>query len=91
MYIVSMKPIKIYDSEGQELASFTLKDRDKAFEYAEQMEAMGIEVSIKEPSLPETLILSLGANRSDTEQLQKEIDEEIDSHGNNCCSEHLLQ
>ncbi len=81
-----MKPIKVYDSQGQELASFSLEERNKAFEYAEQMEEMGIEVTLKEPSLPETLIASLGASEMDTGRLRREIDEEIESHGTDCCS-----
>ena len=77
--------IFLYDDEGQELASFELDKKEEAFAYAEQLEEMGIAVTLKEPSLPESLIVSLGASTSDREQLKKEIDEEIDSHDSPCC------
>jgi hypothetical protein len=79
------KPILLLDSEGQTLASYSLDQKDKAYEYAEELESMGIAVTLKEPSLPETLIRSLGANNSDTETLQNEIEEEISAHGEPCC------
>lgn len=77
--------IYLYDEEGQELASFPLEQKEAAFDYAEKLEEMGISVVLKEPSLPESLIVSLGANSSDRAQLQKEIDEEIEAHDTPCC------
>lgn len=77
--------ILLLDEEGQELASFALTEKEAAFDYAERLEEMGVSVILKEPSLPESLILSLGANEQDTAQLQREIDEEIDSHEGPCC------
>lgn len=85
------KPIHLYDQSEQLLASYTLEEREKAFNYAAELEEMGIEVTIKEPSLPETLINSLGATSTDRATLQKEIDEEIDSHGSDCETSCLPQ
>lgn len=78
--------ILITDKEGQTLASYAFKDREKAYAYAEELEAMGIEIELKEPSLPETLILSLGANDQDTDRLKREIEEEIEDHDGACCA-----
>lgn len=80
-----LSKIYLYDDEGQELASFNLEDKEAAFNYAEKLEEMGISVNLKEPSLPESLISSLGASNSDREQLRREIDEEIDSHDTPSC------
>lgn len=85
----SLKQIHLIDQTEQVLASYTLEERDLAFSYAAELEEMGIEVFIKEPSLPETLINSLGATPKERAQLQKEIDEEIDSHGTECGSDCL--
>lgn len=79
------KPIKIKDASGEILASYSLEDRDRAFEYAQTLEEMGLDISIVEPSLPESLILSLGANDQDTEILRREIDQEIDEHNHPTC------
>lgn len=79
------KPIVLLDDEGQVLATYSLEDRDKAYEYAEELEEMGISITLKEPSLPETLIRSLGASQMDTETLKNEIEEEISAHGEPCC------
>lgn len=79
------KPILLKDQEGQILASYSLEQRDQAYKYAEELEEMGIEIKLEEPSLPETLIRSLGADSIDTETLRNEIDEEISSHGEPCC------
>ena len=77
--------IFLFDDEGQELASFALEQKEMAFEYAEKLEEMGISVTLKEPSLPESLIVSLGAGTTDREKLKREIDEEIDAHDSPCC------
>ena len=77
--------VMVMDSEGQSLFECSLKDREKAFEYARQMEELGIEVSIFEPSLPETLATSLGMKEEEVDQFRKTIDDEIDSHG--CCDD----
>ncbi len=79
------KPILLLDDEGQLLATYDLDKRDQAYQYAEQLEEMGINVTLREPSLPETLLRSLGASEEDTETLKKEIDEEIAAHDTPCC------
>jgi len=80
------KLISIKDAAGQILKSFDLQDRDKAFDYANELEEMGIEVTLNEPSLPETLIMSLGASTKEREDLMTELNEEIDDHVPTCCS-----
>ena len=77
--------ILVQDEQGTTLGQFSFKNRDKAFELACQLEEMGIDARIVEPSLPETLISSLGASQSDRDILKKEIDEEIADHSDECC------
>lgn len=73
------------DSEGQELKSFSFEKRDMAFEYLKELEDWGVEAVLDEPSLPETLINSLGANELDREQLKQSIKEELEDHDDSCC------
>jgi hypothetical protein len=79
------KNILVQDSQGTTLGSFNFENRDQAFELACQLEEMGIDAKIVEPSLPETLISSLGASTEDKETLKKEIEDEIEDHGEDCC------
>lgn len=79
------KQIHIIDTSEQVLATFTLQEREKAFSYAEKLEEIGIEVSIKEPSVAETLIHALGADKNDKELLKQEIAHEVDDHIDKCC------
>lgn len=77
--------ILVQDDQGTTLGKFSFNDRDKAFELACQLEEMGVEAKIVEPSLPESLIASLGASDSDREILKQEIDEEMADHSDECC------
>lgn len=79
------KLIKVIDSEDQVLFECGLEEEDKAFDFARQMEEIGIEVKISSPSLPETLIISLGATQKDKDILRKELVEEIEEHDSGCC------
>ncbi len=82
------KNIFVQDSEGTTLGSFNFENRDAAFDLACQLEEMGIEVKIVEPSLPETLIASLGASPSDKQTLKREIENEIDDHNEETPHKH---
>jgi hypothetical protein len=82
---MEIENILVQDEQGTILGKFSFKNRDKAFELACQLEEMGIDARIVEPSLPESLISSLGASESDREILKKEIDEEISDHSDECC------
>ena len=77
--------ILVLDSEGQELFSCTIEEREKAFEYAKSMEEMGIEVTLSEPSLPETLATSLGMEQEEGVEFRKTLIEEIEEHDVGCC------
>lgn len=72
--------IKLLDSESQLLYEYAMKDVEKAYAKAKELEEMGIEVSLVSPSLPETLGATLGMSEAEAERLKNEINEEIDSH-----------
>ena len=84
--------VKVIDKlEGQLLYECPVEEQDKAFEYAKQMEELGIEVEINSPSVPESLAQTLGAPEEDLQNLRKEILEEINSHNSGCCPEDQLE
>ena len=79
------KPILIKDMQGETLKSFSLQERDRAFAYLKDLEQWGVEGILEEPSLPETLINSLGASLKDREELKQAIEDEINDHDSSCC------
>jgi hypothetical protein len=72
--------IKIFDSESQLLYEFSMDQVEAAYAKAQELEEMGIEVTLKSPSLPETLGNTLGMSETDREKLRIEIEEEVESH-----------
>jgi hypothetical protein len=85
-----VQPVKVVDSEGQVLFSCSIRDREKAFEYARSLESYGIEAQIQEPSLPETLLRTLGGTEGEQQALRKELEDEINGH-QSCCLEEKNQ
>jgi len=72
--------IKLLDSESQILYEFAPNEIDAAYAKAQELEEMGIEVTLDAPSLPETLGATLGMSAKDREKLKTEIEEEVESH-----------
>ena len=84
-----MQQVKVIDKlSGEVLFGCSMEDRDKAYEFAAQMEAAGLDIEIISQSLNETLGRSLGMKEDDIELLNQTMEEEIDSH-NDCCTPAL--
>ncbi len=80
------KNVKVYDKqENQLLFECQIDEIEKAYEFAKEMEALGIDVEIKAPSLPETLAYGLGAKNEELGTLKQEIIDEVLSHEGSCC------
>lgn len=77
---MSKSKIQIVDDEGFVLKEFAADQGDQAYQYAELMESMDIDVSIKTPSVTRSLAESLGAKRKELAQLEEEMKEEIEDH-----------
>jgi len=77
---MSKSKIQIIDDEGFVLREFESDQVDQAYQYAELMESMDIDVSIKTPSVTRTLAESLGAERKELAQLEQELNDEIEDH-----------
>lgn len=77
---MSKSKILILDANGFTLKEFEQDQLDKAYKYAEDLEAMEIEVEMQIPSVAHTLAESLGAKESELSKLDSELQEEIDDH-----------
>lgn len=81
--------IKIYEySTNELLASFPLEQPEQAYAFAKQMEEIGVDIRMDQPSVNHSLGHSLGMSEDELENLSLAIDEEISSH-NSCCPETL--
>jgi pyrimidine deaminase RibD-like protein len=81
-----MPKIRVLDQQtGQTLFESNIEESEKAYEFAAQMEEMGLDVVMDIPTLSETLSQSLGLNHAEQMAYQKSIEEEIDQHDGSCC------
>lgn len=73
--------IKIFDKDSMSLLfECGLDDIELAYKKAEEFESFGIDILLKTPSLPETLLRTLGADDESVKELNKMLDDEIRSH-----------
>ena len=73
--------VKLIDQmTGTELFSCKISEIEQAYTKAQEYEEMGLDVKLVAPSIPETLIRSLGAGEKDIESLNSVLEEEIASH-----------
>ena len=72
--------VTVRDNDGRVFFECPPDEKHRAYEYAEKMERMGIDVSLSCPSLPESLASSLGADEAALLKLKDELRREIDSH-----------
>lgn len=79
------KKVQVKDALGQVLFECSIEKLDLAFEKAKEYEEMGIDIKIDAPSLPESLGLALGMSSEDQAILKKELQDEVDDHGTECC------
>jgi hypothetical protein len=71
---------------GECLFETTIDQIEKAYEYAAQLDEMGIEVKISAPTIADTLSDSLGLKVDDQEKLHQSIIEEMEDHDGSCCA-----
>ena len=69
----------------QVLFDCALSDSEKAWQFAAEMEEMGLDVEVVAPTLSETLSHSLGLSRTQLEEYKKSLDEEMEAHEGSCC------
>lgn len=83
-----MPKIKVID-QGTEQVLFEceIKDAEKAYQYAAQMEELGLDVKVINPSLSETLTTSLGLSKEEVAAYEASMEQELEDHDGSCCAE----
>lgn len=71
----------------QVLFECAISESEKAYQFAAEMEEMGLDIEVIAPTLGETLSNSLGLSREDLEKYKESLEEEMDSHEGSCCFE----
>jgi hypothetical protein len=81
-----MPKIRVIDKQtGQTLFECSLSESEKAYQFAAQMEEMGLDINVDSPTLSDTLSQSLGLTRAEQESYKQSLDEEIEQHDGSCC------
>lgn len=81
-----MSKIRVIDNiSGQVLKEFELAESEKAYEYAAEMEEIGLDIAVNSPTITRTLSTSLGASPQRIEEMEKSAMEEIEDHEGSCC------
>lgn len=60
-------------------------ESDKAFEYAAQMEDLGLDVEVISPTLTDSLSNSLGLSKEAQDTFKQSLEDEMESHDGSCC------
>jgi hypothetical protein len=82
--------IRVIESQtGQLLFECAVEESDKAYEFAAEMEEMGLEIKVEAPTMSEMLTESLGYSKQQLHSFQESIEEEIEGHEGSCCFEDL--
>jgi hypothetical protein len=78
--------IQVLDTQSrQQLFECALEESEKAYQFAAEMEQIGLDVEVVNPTLSETLSKSLGVSREEFGRYQSELEEEIEQHEGSCC------
>lgn len=83
-----MPKIRVLDQQtGQGLFECSITESEKAYQFAAEMEEMGLDIRLEIPTLTDTLSQSLGISSEQVEAYKKSMDEEIEQHTGSCCFE----
>ena len=81
-----MPKIRVLDLQsGQTLFECSIQESEKAYQFAAQMEEMGLDLKVVVPTLSDTLSTSLGLSRDEQEAYEASLEEEMDNHEGSCC------
>lgn len=84
----SKPKILVRDVQTQQiLFECAIADAEKAYQFAAEMEEMGLDLEVVSPTLTETLSSSLGLSREAQEEYKKSMEEEMEHHEGSCCFE----
>lgn len=82
----SRPKILVKDVQSKQiLFECALTESEKAYQFAAEMEEMGLDLEVIIPTLGETLSNSLGHSKEELAQYKESLEEEMDSHEGSCC------
>ena len=83
----SRPKIQVKDiSTEQILFECELHESEKAYQFAAEMEEMGLDIRVVAPTLGETLSNSLGLTPQQQEDYKESLEHEMESHDGSCCA-----
>jgi hypothetical protein len=65
----------------------SIEEAHKAYQFAAEMEELGLDIKVVAPTLTETLSKSLGLSREAQEKYRQSMEDEIEAHEGSCCFE----
>ncbi len=71
----------------QVLFECALNESEKAYTHAAELEEMGLDVKVVDPTLSETLTASLGLSVEEVKKYEDSLTHEMESHEGSCCFE----
>lgn len=78
--------IRVRDVQTQQvLFECALTESEKAYQFAAEMEEMGLDIEVVAPTLGQTLSTSLGLSREQQQEYQESLEEEMEHHDGSCC------
>jgi hypothetical protein len=81
-----MPKVRVIDLQsGQTLFECSMQNSEKAYQFAAEMEEMGLDLKVVVPTLSATLASSLGLSRDEQTAYETSLEEEIEDHGGSCC------
>lgn len=81
-----MPKIRVVDLQsGQTLFECSIQDSEKAYQFAAQMEEMGLDLKVLVPTLADTLSTSLGLTRDEQAAYEASLESEMEDHEGSCC------
>ncbi|MGE3609862.1 MAG: hypothetical protein AB7I27_09785 [Bacteriovoracaceae bacterium] len=81
--------IQVIDVETQQvLFECDINEAEKAYQFAAEMEEVGLDLRVRVPTLSDTLSEALGLSPSEKRDYQESLAEEIENHDGSCCFEN---
>jgi hypothetical protein len=81
-----MPKIRVLDQlSDQVLFECSIEESEKAYQFAAEMEEMGLDLKMDVPTLSETLSESLGLSREQQAAYKQSMEAELEDHDGSCC------
>lgn len=65
----------------------SISESEKAYQFAAEMEELGLDIEVLAPTLTDTLSNSLGLSAEQKATYQQSMEDEIEQHDGSCCFE----